>query len=276
MANEVKAGEGKKRKRKDKEVAIFGNYRHYYGYRVCKDMKADPRLMVLKKEWLEDKDCLDIGCNQGLITIEIAKTFHCQSILGVDIDASLVESAYWNLKKNDKLESAGSPSPDVSEPEHLERTQDLEHRDGVSSEEGKRNHPKSLLDIVSFQKQNFVEHFRKHSDDEKYDAVTCFSVTKWIHLNWGDEGLITLFRNIWRLLRPGGILVLEPQPWKSYKSNYLVSETATLNYHNIVFHPCWFQEILLDKIGFRTVESCTSSLPGSAAGFNRPLFAFRK
>ncbi|KAI3910222.1 hypothetical protein MKW92_053109 [Papaver armeniacum] len=237
MASEVKAGEGKKRKRKDKEVAIFGNYRHYYGYRVCKDMKADPRLMVLKKEWFEDKDCLDIGCNQGLITIEIAKTFRCRSILGVDIDASLVESAYWNLKKIDKMESAGCPSPD---------------------------------------KQNFVEHFRKHSDDEKYDAVTCFSVTKWIHLNWGDEGLITLFRNIWRLLRPGGILVLEPQPWKSYKSNYQVSETATLNYHSIVFHPCFFQEILLDKIGFRTVESCTSSLPGSATGFNRPLFAFRK
>ncbi|KAI3901732.1 hypothetical protein MKW92_051489, partial [Papaver armeniacum] len=146
---------------------------------------ADPRLMVLKKEWFEDKDCLDIGCNQGLITIEIAKTFRCRSVLGVDIDASLVESAYWNLKKIDKMESAGCPSPDVSEPEHIERTRDLD-----------------LLDIVSFQKQNFVEHFRKHSDDEKYDAVTCFSVTKWIHLNWGDEGLITLFRNIWRLLRP--------------------------------------------------------------------------
>jgi hypothetical protein len=27
-------------------------------------------------------------------------------------------------------------------------------------------------------------------------------VTKWIHLNWGDEGLITLFVKIWRLLRP--------------------------------------------------------------------------
>ncbi|KAI3880468.1 hypothetical protein MKX03_031019 [Papaver bracteatum] len=274
MANEVMAGEGKNRKRKDKEVAIFGNYRHYYGYRVCKDMMADPRLMVLKMEWFQDKDCLDIGCNQGLITIEIAKTFHCRSILGVDIDASLIESAYWNLKKVAKMESAGCPSPDASE--LVERTRDLERRDAVSSKEGKRDHPKSLLDIVSFQKQNFVDHFRKQSDDEKYDAVTCFSVTKWIHLNWGDEGLITSFRNIWRLLRPGGILVLEPQPWKSYKSNYLVSETATLNYHSIVFHPCCFPEILLDKIGFRTVESCTSSLPGSATEFNRPLFAFRK
>ncbi|MCL7025744.1 hypothetical protein MKW94_017173 [Papaver nudicaule] len=272
MTNDVKAGESKKRKRK--EVAIFGNYRNYYGYRVCKDMKADPRLTVLKKEWFEDKDCLDIGCNQGLVTIEIAKTYHCRSILGVDIDASLVESAYWNLRKIAKMESAGCPSPDVSEPGHLDRGRDLKHSDAISSEEGKQDHPKSLLDIVSFQKQNFVDHLRKHG--EKYDTITCFSVTKWIHLNWGDEGLLTLFHNIWTLLRPGGVLVLEPQPWKSYKSNYLVSETATSHYHSIVFHPCWFQEILLDKIGFRTVESCVSSLPGSATGFNRPLFAFRK
>lgn len=28
------------------------------------------------------------------------------------------------------------------------------------------------------------------------------SVTKWIHFNWGDDGLITLFVKIWRLLRP--------------------------------------------------------------------------
>ena len=25
------------------------------------------------------------------------------------------------------------------------------------------------------------------------------SVTKWIHLNWGDDGLITLFAEIWKL-----------------------------------------------------------------------------
>ncbi|KAF5467675.1 hypothetical protein F2P56_011906 [Juglans regia] len=53
------------------------------------------------------------------------------------------------------------------------------------------------------------------------------SVTKWIHLNWGDEGLITLFSKIWRLLHPqGGILVLEPQPWKSHVSNCQVSESS--------------------------------------------------
>ena len=50
-----------------------------------------------------------------------------------------------------------------------------------------------------------------------YDMVLCFSVTKWVHLNWGDAGLAVLFRRVWDKLTPGGLFVLEPQPWRSYK-----------------------------------------------------------
>nr|POE55918.1 putative rna methyltransferase at5g51130 [Quercus suber] len=77
------------------------------------------------------------------------------------------------------------------------------------------------------------------------------SVTKWVHLNWGDDGLITLFSKIWRLLCPGGVLVLEPQPWKSYENNHLVFETTAMNYRSILFRPAKFQEILLDKVSFK-------------------------
>lgn len=34
-------------------------------------MDEDPRLKVMKKEWFEGKDCLDIGCNSGIMTIHI-------------------------------------------------------------------------------------------------------------------------------------------------------------------------------------------------------------
>ena len=43
------------------------------------------------------------------------------------------------------------------------------------------------------------------------------SVTKWIHYNWGDEGIKHLFTQVHRLLSEDGILILEPQPWRSYE-----------------------------------------------------------
>ncbi|KAG6655466.1 hypothetical protein CIPAW_05G218700 [Carya illinoinensis] len=37
--------------------------------------------------------------------------------------------------------------------------------------------------------------------------LVVLSVTECIHLNWGDEGLITLFSKIWRLLHPDFCIV---------------------------------------------------------------------
>lgn len=51
----------------------------------------------------------------------------------------------------------------------------------------------------------------------EFDVVLLLSLTKWVQLNWGDEGLKRLFRRAFRHLRPGGLLLLEPQPWESYR-----------------------------------------------------------
>ena len=47
--------------------------------------------------------------------------------------------------------------------------------------------------------------------EPEYDTVIAFSVTKWVHLNNGDLGMKRFFRRIYRQLRPGGRLLLEPQ-----------------------------------------------------------------
>lgn len=268
--------------KKKKEAFIYGNYRYYYGYRIDKNSKQDPRLLAFKREWFEGKDCLDIGCNQGLITIQIANTFSCRNILGIDIDSGLIQCAKQNLWKISQKEIANKKvsseyKSDVFNGQHGFQKNvsllSLEEK-SESSESAYPSNGHNLRKKVLFRTENFVEDLG--SDVEKYDTVLCLSVSKWIHLNWGDDGLITFFVKVWRILRPDGIFLLEPQPWESYQKNNRVSEVARTNFRNILFTPDVFQEMLLDKIGFRYVENVTEKLPDTVAGFERPIFAFTK
>lgn len=272
--------EALKKKKKRKDFAPFGNYRSYYGYRVGNNVEEDPRFKVLRREWFEDKDCLDIGCNSGLITINIAKKFLCRTILGIDIDRERINDAVWHLKHIANKEKTRIDCLKVSKSKVVEGVNDLKCAEScltspVDTRMTSSSVERNLYDIVSFRCENFVSSWRA-LPLEYYDTIVCLSVTKWVHLNWGDEGLIILFAKMWRLLHPGGILVLEPQPWESYYKNRLTTETTQINYSKIRLKPEGFQEILLDKIGFRTVEHVTSSVKGATVGFDRPVLVFRK
>lgn len=85
-------------KGKPKEAKfIYGNYDRYYGYRNP-DAVEDQRLACFRPEWIEGKDVLDVGCNAGHLTIELAKKFSPKKIVGMDIDPKLITSAKKNVR----------------------------------------------------------------------------------------------------------------------------------------------------------------------------------
>ena len=69
------------------------------------------------------------------------------------------------------------------------------------------------MNVISFFQSNYV----LENDDlldaiqPEYDAIMCLSTTKWMHLNFGDEGLKRAFKRMYAQLRYGGRLVLEAQ-----------------------------------------------------------------
>ena len=51
-------------------------------------------------------------------------------------------------------------------------------------------------------------------------------MTKWIHLNWGDDGIRQLFGKVFALLKPGGHFVLEPQAYSTYQRRSRLSDVS--------------------------------------------------
>lgn len=131
-------------------------------------------------------------------------------------------------------------------------------------------------------------------DTQQYDLILCLSVTKWIHLNFGDNGLKMAFKRMFNHLRPGGKLILEAQNWASYKKkkkltvgcflNYMfcfrditdifyfyLQDTTCENYKNIEFFPNKFHDYLLSpEVGFS--HSYPLGIPRHLSkGFRRPI-----
>ena len=48
---------------------------------------------VLERRWFAGRRCLDIGCNEGLVTLAVAARFGAASMLGVDLDEHLIRNA---------------------------------------------------------------------------------------------------------------------------------------------------------------------------------------
>ncbi|GAA5957746.1 hypothetical protein JCM10213_004762 [Rhodosporidiobolus nylandii] len=99
-----------KEDRKKGREAPQGNYRSYYTRRRLLPSSLpststpasldapDPRLALIPPEWLARKRVLDVGCNAGLVSIEVAQRWGAAKVTGVDVDAELVRAAKGNAE----------------------------------------------------------------------------------------------------------------------------------------------------------------------------------
>lgn len=176
----------------DPGAVQYGNFMNYYQFN-----SAPERIKLLpdKDVWLSAVDkgretpdhtpyvVLDVGCNSGVFTQLLYK--HLGQLLqrpimmiGVDIDERLIERA---LAENE------FPVP-------------------VSY---------NCMDILDEASFSTITKYLNCIQREKFDAVCCYSITMWIHLNYHDQGLQLFLK---KLSDIGELLVVEPQPWKCYRT----------------------------------------------------------
>ena len=117
-------------------------------------------------------------------------------------------------------------------------------------------------------------HLDRHSI-QKFDVVTCFSVTMWLHLHHGDDGLRDF------LSYASGVcdrLLIEPQPWSCYRN--AVRRMQKLNCQTFPAYSelMWRQNVHLD-IEQYLEKSCCMKLQtkyGETENWKRPLFLFTR
>lgn len=265
-------------------VPIHGNY---YGYYLKRPFTADPRLALLSDDLFAGRRVLDVGCNEGWVTCEIAQSWGASHVLGVDIDEVLIRGSWrrrrvaWSLQAPDShpshlaSDSEERPSKRAREetpivPNHFPAS--FEHTYGPVSVPPYENTRKHLFPHnVSFRTADWVNE-DVPEDQSGYDVVIAFSISKWIHLNGGDDAMVRFFKRVHDVLSVGGVFVLETQPWDTYAKARKMDKRLQENAKNLTLRPNDFER-LLKEIGFGSPRNLGTTGEGQ---FCRPVDVYTK
>ncbi|XP_078526429.1 7SK snRNA methylphosphate capping enzyme [Lissotriton helveticus] len=250
----------------------YGNYCKYYGYRNP-GRAEDPRLRLFQPAWFQGKEVLDLGCNVGHVSLSLARGWGAARVVGLDIDGRLVHAARQNvrhyLSELQQEHSRAFPASLAAIRGPIAAPQLPPPPGGPA-----QGFPQNLLFVTGnyvLERDELLE-----AQSPEYDVILCLSVTKWVHLNWGDEGLKRMFKRIYRHLRPGGLLLLEPQAWSSYGKRKNLTEAIYKNYNRIQFKPEQFTSYLVSQeVGFARYE-LVGTPQSTTKGFQRPIYLFHK
>ena len=175
----------------DPGAVTFGNFINYYQFHP-----PEERLKVLPNHFwtlsgAERFMCLDIGCNTGELTTKIYE--------------SIIESFQEKMTSEDPKRTCFMLGLDI-DPTLIERAQEMnKYKDNILFKS---------VDFMSECREQILQEFLLNCD-VVFDVIFCFSTTMWIHLNHGDGGLKKFLTDIAGKCK---MLVIEPQPWKCYKS----------------------------------------------------------
>lgn len=141
----------------------------------------------------------DVGCNEGDLSLAMANAFvqdkmttkgdthlteNCHiHLLGLDIDSNLIKRANAKKRKHsfDNIISTFQTCNVNNDKDHMNQSQS----------------------------------FLKSIGKDRFDLISVFSTTMWIHIHGGDEGLVEFLNRICSLTN---YLLIEPQPSKCYRS----------------------------------------------------------
>ncbi|KAI6191316.1 RNA methyltransferase [Aphelenchoides bicaudatus] len=239
--------------RKNKQASMNLRYRYgnfNYFQKTSAHFQNDPRLDLMVEDWFLNKAVLDIGCNSGYLTLSIARTFGPRRILGIDIDSHLIDAARKNIRHfQDKDLKIATKFPASFA---LNYGPTSAPTTSTSSE---------FPNNVWFRTENYILESDEELENvkEEYDSILAFSITKWIHLNWGDAGLQRFFKRVYRQLKPGGRFVFEPQSSRGYRKRAKMTEEINKTYKTIKFWPESYVSFLM-SIGFCHYEALDTPL----------------
>lgn len=141
----------------------------------------------------------DLGCNEGNLTLTISRELGRACIgngtsvhsLGLDVDKELIRRA---TEKSERF---------------------------LVQEEYPQLEKEYIMD-ATFQVCNLIDEddhlatsreFLKTIGRDHFDLISIFSTTMWIHIQAGDDGLISFLRRVCSLTK---LILIEPQPSKCY------------------------------------------------------------
>ncbi|CAK9830716.1 Probable RNA methyltransferase CG11342 [Anthophora retusa] len=172
----------------DPGASRHGNFMNYYQFHPAEERVRQLPCGVWRSTHPDRKYVgLDVGCNAGDLTFVLhdflenaLSTDQPKEIclLGVDLDPILIERARERNPRPDRI---------IFE----------------------------CLDFLAEDRNQTLDEYLRRFEKSRFDVVFCFSVTMWIHLNHGDEGLVKFLRKACSL---ANIIVIEPQLWKCYRN----------------------------------------------------------